>query len=53
MELETFVLIIFLVILLEYNLRLRGQIEKKANEKFLKMKAEYLESMNKKTETQE
>jgi hypothetical protein len=50
MEIETIVLILLTLILLEYNLRLRGQIDKKANEKFEKMKQEYIQSLSEKKE---
>jgi len=47
MEIETLLLIVFIIILVEYTLRLRKSVDRKADEKFQKMKTEYLEAMKK------
>ena len=47
MEIETLLLIVLVIILVEYTLRLRKSVDRKADEKFQKMKIEYLEAMKK------
>ena len=47
MEIETLLLFVFVIILVEYTLRLRKSVDRKADEKFQKMKIEYLEAMKK------
>jgi hypothetical protein len=53
MEIETLLLIVLVIILLEYTLRLRKSVDRKADEKFQKMKAEYLEALKNRSETKE
>lgn len=53
MELETLLLILFVIILVEYNLRLKKSIERRADEKFQKMKIEYLEAKKNESETKD
>ena len=42
MQTDTFLLIVFLLILTEYILRLRASVERRAEEKFKQMKTELL-----------
>jgi hypothetical protein len=53
MEIETLLLIVFVIILVEYTLRLKKSIERRAEEKFQKMKAEYLEAKKNEVETKD
>jgi hypothetical protein len=53
MEIETLLLIVLVIILVEYTLRLRKSVDRKADEKFQKMKTEYLEAMKKGNEENE
>jgi predicted Holliday junction resolvase-like endonuclease len=48
MELETLLLLALVVILIEYVLRLKGKINKEAEDKFEKWKKEYLSELEKK-----
>lgn len=56
MTIDTLLLIILIIILIEYNLRLRKNIDRRAEEKFEKMKEEFfnkiknIESDNQKNE---
>lgn len=48
MEPETLLLLALVVILIEYVLRLKGKVNKEAEEKFEKWKKEYLSEIEKK-----
>jgi Tfp pilus assembly protein PilO len=42
MKLDTLLLIVFILILLEYNLRLKREIERRAEKRFEEMKRQFL-----------